>query len=435
MSNIEERKVELVKDLLKKIHGGARPEELSREFGEVLKHVAPFEIVLIEQQLIKEGVSASEILKLCDLHVQLFREHLASRELRGVPEGHPLDLLLRENELILRWAGVLEAYANALLSAPEEGRGELLGQLSELLEGLRGIRLHYRKLRMLVFPYLERRGIVAAPRVLWGREDQVVQRTRELAALVERARVSREPAKEVAGKALELSRELGELVFRENKILFPAAWVLLSEGEWAAIGEIGRELGYLVPVTKEWTPSARPVMPYEVAPEVTREQAEALPPEFREVALRMLEPDTYDMREGSEVELSTGFLSKGEVEAILGSLPVELTYADRNDRVKFFTKSKFFKGFARTKTILGRNLLFCHPPRLEGMVRVNVERLKRGEREFAEYWTRQGDRIIRVLVVAVRVGKGEYLGTLEIVEDLTEVVKNPEEIMKRVTVL
>jgi DUF438 domain-containing protein len=68
------------------------------------------------------------------------------------------------------------------------------------------------------------------------------------------------------------------------------------------------------------------------------------------------------------------------------------------------------------------------------MVKVNVERLKKGE-EFREYWTKQGDRIIRVLVVAVRGEGGEYLGTLEVVEDLTEVIKNPEEVMRKVMVL
>ncbi|MEO3993688.1 MAG: PAS domain-containing protein [Desulfurococcaceae archaeon TW002] len=119
---------------------------------------------------------------------------------------------------------------------------------------------------------------------------------------------------------------------------------------------------------------------------------------------------------------------------MLESLPLELTYADKNDRVKFFTESKFSKGFVRIKTILGRRLLFCHPPRLEGMVKVNVERLKKGE-EFKEYWTRQGNRIIKVIIAAIKDKKEEYLGTLEIVEDLTEVVTNPEAVMKKIMVL
>ncbi len=434
MSNIEERKIELVKSLLKKLHEGVKPEELSREFSEVLKQVSPFEVVLIEQQLIKEGFRVDDILKLCDLHVQLFREYLISRELKGVPEGHPLDLLLRENELILKWSELLGVYAGAALKTTGEDLVRILNQLAGVVENLRNLRLHYRKIQMLVFPYLEKRGIIAVPRVLWGREDQVLQKVRELKKLVEEARVKSEIVSEVASKALELSREVSELVFRENKILFPAVWVLLTEGEWAAIGEISEEMGYLVPVTKEWKPSARPVMPYEIVPEVTKEQVDALPPEFRELALKKLEADTYDVRVGSDIELSTGFLSKKELEGILKSLPLELTYADMNDRVKFFTESKLSRGFVRTKTILGRRLLYCHPPRLEGMVRVNVERLKKGE-EYREYWTKQGDRIIRVLVVAVRSESGEYLGTLEIVEDLTEVVKNPDEVMKKLVVL
>lgn len=433
MSNIGGHKVELVKSLLRAIHEGARPEELSARFREVLSEVSPAEIVLIEQQLVREGVPVGEILKLCDLHVQLFREYLASRELSGVPRGHPLDLLIRENELISKLAEVLGLYASAVLGSPRVER-EVFEQLRRVLHDLRSIRLHYRKVQMLIFPYLERRGLVAVPRVLWGREDQVVVKIREAIQLAEKA-VDDETAREVARRALEISREVAELVFRENKILFPAVWALFTEGEWAAIAEIAKEFGYLVPVDVEWVPSARPVLPYEVSPEVSREVMERLPPEFRQLALARLEPDTYSVRKEGDLELSTGFLKPEEFEAILSSLPLEITYADENDRVRFYSRSRLLKGFARSKTILGRRLLFCHPPRLEAMVKSVVERLKRGEVEYREYWTRQGDRILRVVVAPVRGRDGGYLGTLEVVEDLTEVVRNPEEVMKRVLVL
>jgi len=432
MSNIE-RKVELVKSLLKAIHEGAKPEELSTRFREVLSEVSPAEIVLIEQQLVREGIPVGDILKLCDLHVQLFREYLASRELSGIPRGHPLDLLLRENEVILKLSEALGLYAQSVLGLPKVER-EIFEQLRKVLRDLRSIRLHYRKIQMLIFPYLERRGIVAVPRVLWGREDQVLVKIREAIQLAEKS-TDEEHAREVSRRALEISREVAELVFRENKILFPAVWALFSEGEFAAIAEIAKEFGYLVPVDVEWVPSARPVMPYEVAPGIDVEKLEKLPQEFKQLALAKLEPDTYSIRKEWDVELSTGFLRPEEFEAILGSLPLEITYADENDRVRFYSKSKLVKGFARSKTILGRRLLFCHPPRLEAMVRNVVERLKKGEVEYREYWTKQGDRILRVLVAPVRGRDGRYLGTLEVVEDLTEVVRNPEEILRKVLVL
>lgn len=433
MSNDVRSKVELVKSLLRAIHEGAKPEELSSKFREVLSKVSPVEIVLIEQQLVREGVPIGDILKLCDLHVQLFREYLASRELSGVPKGHPLDLLLKENEVIVKLGEVLGLYASAVLKSPEHPH-EIFEQLKKVLQELRSIRLHYRKVQMLIFPYLERRGIVAIPRVLWGREDQVIVKLREALQLAEKASDG-ESISKVAEKALEVSKEVSELVFRENKILFPAVWALLSEGEWAAIAEIAKEFGYLVPADGEWTPSARPIMPYEVEPGISEEQIARLPPEFKQQALAKLEPDNYSVRKEGDIELSKGFLKPEEFEAILDSLPLEITYADENDRVRFYSKSKLMKGFARSKTIIGRRLLFCHPPRLEPMIRNVVERLKRGEAEYKEYWTRLGDRIIRVLVVPVRSSDGRYLGTLEVVEDLTEIIKNPEEVLKNILVL
>lgn len=434
MSNVDERnKVELVKSLLKAIHEGAKPEELSTRFRELLSEVSPVEIVLIEQQLVREGVPVGDILRLCDLHVQLFRDYLASRELSGVPRGHPLDLLLRENEVISKLSEVLGLYASAILGSSKAER-EVFEQLRKVLHELRSVRLHYRKVQMLIFPYLERRGVVAVPRVLWGREDQVLVKVRGAVQLANEA-ADENSIREVARKALEISRELAELVFRENKVLFPAVWVLFSEGEWAAIAEVAREFGYLVPDDVGWVPSAKPVMPYELPPKIDMEKVEKLPPEFKQLALAKLEPDTCGVKKEGDLELSTGFLKPEEFEAIVSSLPLEITYADENDRVRFYSKSKLVKGFARSKTILGRRLFFCHPPRLEAMVRNVVERLKGGEVEYREYWTKQGDRILRVLVVPVRGRDGGYLGTLEIVEDLTEVIRNPEEVLKKVLVL
>jgi DUF438 domain-containing protein len=216
-------KMELVKELLKSIHSSVDPVVLKNKFREALREVSPFEIPLIEQELIKEGFSVNDILKLCDLHVKLFREFLESRELVGVPRGHPLNLLLRENEWILKQAEVLGVYAQALLNA--RSPNEALSYLDStrlILRELKKIRLHYRKLQMLIFPYLERRGIIAVPRVLWGREDQVLVKLRHLAELVEKA--TREKGYEAIDKLaldlIQLSREIQELVFRENKILY-----------------------------------------------------------------------------------------------------------------------------------------------------------------------------------------------------------------------
>lgn len=101
------RKIELLKKVLKLIYSGEDVREIKKRFRDILAQTSPFEIPLIEQELIKEGIPVKEILKLCDLHVELFREFLTSRQLTGVPEGHPIDVLMKENEYILKRAEAL----------------------------------------------------------------------------------------------------------------------------------------------------------------------------------------------------------------------------------------------------------------------------------------------------------------------------------------
>jgi len=151
-----------------------------------------------------------------------------------------------------------------------------------LLGELRKIRVHYRKNQMLIFPYLEKRGIIAVPRVLWGREDQALVKIRELSRMVQEPEgVGKELREKLVSELRKLSTEIGELVFRENEILYPSTWILLSEGEWAAISEIADELGWIIETgDREWKPSSKPILPLELGEDALKlpsEKIEALP--------------------------------------------------------------------------------------------------------------------------------------------------------------
>ncbi len=440
MSNIGlAEKIRVFKELLKKIHAGEDVGKLKQEFADVLRQVNPVEIPIIEQELIKEGFRVDDVIALCDLHLELFRDFLVGKELRDVPRGHPLGIMIRENDLIMKLSEVLALHAGALRNADTpEKVGEALEGLRKTLLDVKGTRVHYRKLQMTIFPYLERRGIYAVPRVLWGKEDEIIQATRKLLKKVEEASaesLTPEAREEIAKAAEDLSRKLADQVFRENKILYPSLWAMLTEGEWAAIKEIGDDIGHLVDPGEEWVPEAEPVMPYEITPEVTPELMKKLPPELRMMVGGEIEPDRYEIRGEEDIELPTGFLTPEEVDAVFRALPLEITYANMDDRIRYFSQSFLHKGFVRTKTIVGRKLEYCHPPRLEYYVKHVVKQLKEGRHPYREFWTRMGGRIIRVLIVPVKNRKGEQIGTVEIVEDLTEVVNNPEAIKKKILVL
>lgn len=431
MSTLNEKK-EVIKAVLRELHSGVSLEVLKERFKEVLKDVSPMEIPLIEQELVREGVPIQEIIKLCDLHVALFRDFLISRELEDVPRGHPLNLLLMENEYLLKKAEVLNIYALSLSRATsEDEKKALINNIRDLINDLRKIRVHYRKIQMLIFPYLEKRGISAVSRVLWAREDEIIVKLRGMVKLLE----SNDYA-QIASKASEIANGISEIIFRENKILFPAVWVLLSEGEWAAISDEANKIGWLVNLDVKWTPRGKPTMPYEVKGVVSGEVLEKLPQEMKIMALAGgIKPDEYELIRSGDLNLETGFINLDELKSLIKSLPLEVTFADVNDRVRFFSEGKFHKGFARSKNILGRRVEYCHPPRLEAFIKKVLNELKSGAKDYEVFWTKMGDRIIRVMVVALRNDEGKYLGALEIVEDLTEIVENPEEVKKKILVI
>jgi len=440
VSKIEREKIETVKSILKEIHKGVSVEDLKIRFRNVLAKVSPFEIPIIEQQLLQEGFKVKDILKLCDLHVELFREVLESRELRGVPRGHPVDLFLKENEWILKQAEIFSLYANRILNISDRDEAlKLFKMLSRVGGELRKIRMHYRKVQMLVFPYLERRGIVAVPRVLWGREDQVIVKLRTFRELADKVLEDDrlEDVKEASKLALEISREISELIFRENKILYPAVYILFTDGEWSAIDEVANEIGWIVEVSeREWKPDAEPLYPYMVDGVVTSEQIEKLPPEFRRtLEFAGVNPDEYRVERSNDLELDTGFINTREFRGMFRALPVEVTYTGKDGRVRFYSESMFHKGFVRTKTIIGRRFEYCHPPRLEEFVKKVFKEIVSEDKPYHEFWTRVGDRIIRVLITPVKNKDDEILGVLEIVEDLTDIVNNPEEIKEKIVVL
>ncbi|MEM2929328.1 MAG: DUF438 domain-containing protein, partial [Thermoproteota archaeon] len=141
-----------VREILKELHRGGDIEEISRRFGNILSQVSPTEIPLIEQQLVKEGVPVEEILKLCDLHVALFRNYLQPRELKGVPKGNPLDALMKENDWILKRSETIGLYASILLKVEDEKQSkEVFARLKAAVSELLKIGLHYRKIQMLLF--------------------------------------------------------------------------------------------------------------------------------------------------------------------------------------------------------------------------------------------------------------------------------------------
>ena len=415
------KKYMMIKDILKRLHRGEDLESLKKELSNVLAKITPWEIGFIEQMLIADGIKPLEIAFLCNTHVELFKDRIVEdKELLKIPSGHPLNTLLRESHELLGDIEKLTLYLNTLKFA-EERREEALKEIHRLLIKLLSVKKHFMRVQMLVFPYLERKGLTAIPRVLWTRQDQLFGLIKTSLKILNNLR-TQYSLEDLVAKLEELTREATNMVFRETRILYPTLRILLTEGEWTAIKMEEDLIGYYnVEPGNEWKPTAKPIYPYMVHGITDKEIIEKLPSEVRNL-LSKEEKDDYKLIREGDLELHEGYLSRDEIDAILQTLPIDISFVDKHNRLRYYSLGRE-RIFVRTKTTLGRPVAYCHPPRSVHIVKRIIEEFKAGRRDKAEFWINMGGRLIYITYYPVRNDRGEYLGTLEVVQDITNLKK------------
>jgi uncharacterized protein len=122
------------------------------------------------------------------------------------------------------------------------------------------------------------------------------------------------------------------------------------------------------------------------------------------------------------MQFENGNLTKQQLDSLLNTLPIEITFIDENDTVSFFNKPEKII-FVRAKSVIGRKVQNCHPSASIGTVNKIVESFRSGKKDGAEFWIDMGVRKIHIRFFAVRDLVGKYMGTMEVVQDVTDIQK------------
>lgn len=391
INNSRER-IEQMKRLFLKLHQGVDVESVKGELKEMLGKVPYGEIVQAEQELISEGLPVTEIQKYCDLHSQAVKGNIDLSFEKEIPEGHPVDIMKKENEAIVKEATRLREMFIGIKYLSEEinTKQEVLNILS-ILNNLSDIEKHYSKKENLIFPYLEKYGITGPSKVMWGKDDEVrVYIKSSKAALKQKEEISIEELQGIIDRVLNSTVDaILEMVEKEEKILLPMCLDRFTETEWYEIYKQMDDIGYcLYAPTAEWKPN---------------------------VEIKEDEKADTDGR----IKLSTGSFTVEELEGLLNALPVDLTFVDKDDRVKFFSHGAK-RIFERNKAILGREVQNCHPPSSVHIVNKILDDFRSGRQNSAKFWINFQGMYVHIAYYAVRNEKGEYLGTLEVTQDIRE---------------
>jgi uncharacterized protein len=391
IDNSRIRKAKL-KELILKLHEGESEEQVRQDLLISLSNIPYGEVVEVEQELISEGLPEEEVLKLCDAHSAVLEGRVDLSAAKTIPEGHPVDVMLEENKALKRVAGNVLAQLNALEYVREEHLEETILQLKAGFNQLVDVDKHYQRKEYLLFPYLEKIGITGPPKVMWGKHDEIRELLKGSIEILHTPDLSKDDL--IASSELVLipaAKGVVEMTVKEEEILFPMAMDSLSDGDWYQIRKQSVEIGFcLYDPPTEWTPEGME----------TENINEA-------------------QKEGGNIQLPSGGFTAEELLAILNTVPVDMTFVDRNDKVKYFTQGAE-RIFQRNRAILNRDVRHCHPPASAHIVDKILEDFKSGKQDRAPFWINMKGKFIHIEYFALRNEKGEYLGTLEVSQDLTD---------------
>jgi hypothetical protein len=388
----KQKKKEIMKDIIRKLHQGLTIEEAKERFEKEIGTASSTEIAEIEQDLINEGVSPEEIKKFCNVHALLFQSALEKSIIKETSPSHPVYLFKLENREI-------EKIADSLKKLKEEREEELSRtkrKLNDLLNELRGIEIHYARKELVLFPFLEKQGFTGPSKVMWGKDNEVRDLLKKAISSVEEIKDIKDLEPYSKNSLDPLIEEVTGMIFKEENILFPTCLEKLSANDWVEILKESDKVGYVF-VEKP-------------------KETEAL---VKDLKSAMLEEPVF---EDNEISLPTGKLRLKELMSILNTLPVDITFVDNEDKVRYFSDSKE-RIFLRTKSVIGIKVQNCHPPQSLEAVEKILKSLKEGKRDTVDFWINQEGKFVYIRYIAVRDEGGSYLGTLEVSQDLTEIKK------------
>ena len=389
INNSQKRK-ELLKHMILQLHSGEAPEEIKKRLQELLKSIPYDEVVEVEQELISEGLPEEEVLKFCDIHTSVLEGSIDQTKAKPVPEGHPVDTFKRENRELERIADEMIKLLNGTEALMEDEIGFFVLRLRAGLNSLMDVDKHYLRKEYLVFPYLESKGITGPPKVMWGKHDEERELLKAaIEALGSVTSVTKEELLSLRDLVIKPAVQgIYDMIMKEEEILFPMCMDKLTEEEWYAVYEQTQEFGYcLYDPQVEWKPEGV---------------------EVSEV--------TYGA--GKSIRLSTGSFEPEEMEALFRTIPIDITFVDKDDKVKFFSLGPD-RVFTRNRAILGRDVRMCHPPASVNIVEQILADFKSGKESSAAFWINFQGRFIYIEYFALRSEKGDYLGTIEFTQDLT----------------
>ncbi|MBS6481938.1 MAG: PAS domain-containing protein [Veillonella parvula] len=385
-------------------------EEGNRILKEKLGTCTPDEFAYAEQSL-KGVYKDEEILEKMDDLLDLFDGVLVRAE-NEYPENHPLWAYLEEINAVEKVA--LEA--DELLKQENFIKNPWLGVFDSLAEW----RTHLSRKQNQLYPMLEDHGFDRPTRIMWTFDDAVRDAISASYALLREDKYE-----EFLASVPETLAKLRDLNSKELEVLLPTSYKLLSDEEFVRMSKNDHEIGYAIInapglyVVPGINDSAAQLNDNNSA------QSGAVSNEFLNDLAGLLSKYVgpvggAPVGKDAVLDVATGKLTLEQINLLFRHLPVDLSYVDENELVKFYSDTAH-RIFPRSANVIGREVKNCHPAKSVHIVEEIVEKFRSGEQSQVEFWINKPGLFIYVIYTAVRDENGKFRGVLEMMQDCTHI--------------
>ena len=395
-------KLRVVLDIKEAYMSGAISlEEGRKRLREQVTKLRPYEIALAEQEL--KTIEDDECRKEDIQSMMLLFEEVMDTSRPDLPSNHPIMCYYRENDEMRKVLKEVERLAPYPVI-----KNEWLGIYDELAKW----RTHLSRKQNQLYSILEQKGFDRPTTTMWLLDDFIRDEIRDTRKLIEEDKDA-----EFIAMQKTIVHDVLDLMEKEETVLYPTSLAMISPAEFEEMKSGDREIGFaFITLEPEEKTEEAPSTENSVAPQAGfGAELASLLNKYGYSAGGNASADTV-------LDVATGKLTLEQINLIYKHMPVDISYVDENEIVKFYTDTEH-RVFPRSKNVIGRDVKNCHPRTSVHLVEEIIEKFRTGEQDTVDFWINKGDLFIYIYYVAVRDENGRFRGVLEMMQDCSRIRK------------
>lgn len=373
------------------LKGEISKEEARKQIMANYKSITADEFAYTEQKIKDLGFSDETVHKHMDELLNLL-EGILEKSSLSLPIGHPLQTYINENTAIKSLLSEMKEFENNPFDKDK---------WTEFYNKLYQFNTHLSRKQNQLFSKLEEKGFDRPSKIMWSFDNNVKKLISTAKTLLEEDKYD-----EFLKLQPEVHESILDLIDKEESILYPTSFKLISEEEFIKMRKGDDEIGYCL---IENPPIFGDIL-----------ENKEIPNEFMSELSQLLAKYSSLTGQNEILDVKQGKLTLEQINLIFQHLSVDLSYVDENELVRFYSDTKH-RVFPRSPGVIGRNVMNCHPRESVDTVNRIIEAFRNGEKDMAEFWLQMGGKFIYITYTAVRDENGKFRGVLEMMQDATHI--------------